>query len=79
MEQQYPPLLLGSQAAPTPATVLFPVLAVALDIVLIFYCLDDLSRRAIVAGGNKQLWAAIIILGGPVGQVCYWLYGRGPN
>ena len=53
------------------------VAAVVLDLYCINYCLDDLNRRRIVAGGNKQMWAAVIILGGPLGQAAYWLYGRG--
>lgn len=52
--------------------------AVVLDLYCINYCLSDLNRRALVAGGNKQLWTAAIILGGPMGQAAYWLYGRGP-
>ena len=84
MNQLYPLFLFGSQASPPDAAVLVislvgAVIAVVLDVYCMNYCLNDLSRRAIVLGGNKQLWAAIIILGGPLGQAAYWLYGRGPQ
>jgi hypothetical protein len=79
MSHQVPSFLGGSQASPPSVAVLASILLVlAIDVRLIFYCLDDLNRRAIVAGGDKRFWAAVIILGGPVGQICYWLYGRGP-
>jgi hypothetical protein len=75
--------LYGSQAAPPDAAVLAMSLVGALiAVLLVYYCmkysLDDLNGRVIVTGGNKQTWAAIIILGGPLGQAAYWLYGRGP-
>ena len=54
------------------------MIAVVLDLYCINYCLDDLNRREIVIGGNKPWWTTVIILGGPLGQVAYWLYGRGP-
>jgi hypothetical protein len=53
------------------------LLVLAIDIALIRYCLSDLDRRAIVVGGNKTFWAAAIVLGGPLGQMAYMLYGRG--
>ena len=69
----------GSAAAPPPVAVLASLLlALAIDVRLIFYCLDDLNHRAVVAGGDKRCWAAVIILGGPLGQIAYVLYGRGP-
>ncbi len=83
MRHPSPTILFGSPAAPPDATALVLVLVagvivVALDVSCINYCLNDLAQRAIVTGGNKQLWAAIIILGGPPGQAAYWVYGRGP-
>ena len=50
-----------------------------IDVRLIFYCLDDLSRRPIVTLFDKQTWAVVIIVGGPLGQIAYWLYGRAPG
>jgi hypothetical protein len=78
MNHQYPAFLSGSQASLPDAAVLASVLVtVVIDVALIFYCLDDLNRREIVIG-DKRWWAAVIILGGPVGQIVYMLYGRGP-
>jgi hypothetical protein len=73
------PNFLSASRAPLPdAAVLVSVLVViAFDVVMIKYCLDDLSRRLYVTGGDKRFWAAAIILGGPLGQFAYWLYGRG--
>jgi hypothetical protein len=45
---------------------------------MIFYCLDDLNQRQIVTIFDKQMWTIVIIVGGPIGQIAYWLYGRGP-
>ncbi len=83
MRHPSPTILFGSPAAPPDTTMLVLVLvtaviAVALDIYGMTYCLNDLSQRTIVTGYNRQLWAAIIILGGPLGQVAYWACGRGP-
>jgi hypothetical protein len=78
MNHQYPSFL-NSSAAPFPdvAVLASILLCLAIDARLIFYCLDDLNRRVIVIGGDKRFWGAMIILGGPVGQIAYWLYGRG--
>ena len=72
----------GSPAVPPDVAMLATVLLiVVIAAVLLFrtinYCLDDLNRRASVTGGDKRFWAAVIILGGPLGQIVYWLYGRG--
>jgi len=53
------------------------MIAVVLDLYCIHYCLDDLNRREIVIGGDRRWWTAVIVLGGPLGQAAYWLYGRG--
>ncbi len=39
----------------------------------------DEALVAAFKGGDKRFWSWVIILGGPVGQLFYWLYGRGPN
>jgi hypothetical protein len=75
-------LFAGQAALPDTSVLAISLVGVAIALVLdlycINYCLRDLSRRVMVSVGNKQLWAMIIVLGGPVGQVVYWLYGRGP-
>jgi hypothetical protein len=70
--------LIASPGSLPDAAVLASILAIlAIDLRLIFYCLDDLNRRRIVTVFDKQMWTVVIIVGGPVGQAAYWLYGRG--
>jgi hypothetical protein len=71
---------LGSSQAPVPgvAAIISILVVLAIDVRMIFYCLDDLNRRQIVTVFDRQIWTAVIILGGPIGQIAYWLYGRGP-
>ena len=79
MNYSYATFLDSSTNAPPEAAVLTSMLMIlAIDVRLIFYCLDDLNRHELVAGGDKSLWTAVIVLGGPLGQAIYWLYGRGP-
>jgi len=78
-----PTVPFGSPASPPDVAVLVLVLVtVVIAVAVTFYginsCLNDLARREVVTGGNKHMWAMIIILGGPLGQFVYWLYGRGP-
>jgi hypothetical protein len=84
MHHPFSNLLIAIPTAPLDAAVLATVLvtvviAAALLFRTISYCLNDLYQRPTVAGGDKRLWALVIILGGPVGQIFYWLFGRGPN
>jgi hypothetical protein len=70
--------LIASPGSLPDVAVLASILAIlAIDLRLIFYCLDDLNRRRIVTVFDKQMWTVVIIVGGPVGQAAYWLYGRG--
>jgi hypothetical protein len=79
-----PPLsLLASQASPPDASVLLiglvgVIIVLVLDIYCMNYSLNDLNRRASMPPGNRQMWTFIIIVGGPLGQAAYWLYGLGP-
>jgi hypothetical protein len=78
MNHQHSTFLIASQGMLPDVAVLTSILAIlAIDLRLIFYCLNDLNRRPIVIVFDKQMWAVVIILGGPVGQAAYWLYGRG--
>lgn len=73
-------LLIGSQAPqPSVAMLASALLIVVIDLVLINYCLDDMSRRVTLMGGDRRFWTVAIILGGPLGQVAYWMYGRGEH
>ncbi len=83
MRYPFPTILFGNPAAFPDTTMVIlalvtAVIVVTLGVYCMTYCLNDLLQRTIVTGGNKQLWAAIIMLGDPLGQVAYWVYGRGP-
>ena len=59
-----------------PSQLIGPLIILLLDLLIVMYCLDDLlkpERR--VAGGNKAIWAIILIFSG-VGWVIYLLFGR---
>ena len=71
----YAPVLLGSSAAHLNWALLAPIVVIALA--LLIYCLVDLIRRDSVVGGNKLVWAAVIILLGTLGQIVYLIVGRG--
>ncbi len=60
---------------PVPALVALGLLALV-QLALQVYALIDLARRARVAGGNKWLWAVIIVLGQLLGSVVYLVVGR---
>jgi hypothetical protein len=78
MSHQVPSFLGGGQVSvPDVAALVSLLLVLAVDVRLIFYCLDDLNRRRIVNVCDRQTWAIAIIAGGPIGQIAYWLYGRG--
>ncbi|HEX5570038.1 MAG TPA: PLDc N-terminal domain-containing protein [Ktedonobacterales bacterium] len=59
-----------------PSQAILPLILLALDLLIVVYCLEDLlkpERR--VAGGNKTLWAIILIFSG-IGWIAYLLFGR---
>lgn len=73
----------GSPAAPPDTSVLLVglvgvIIVLVLDIYGMNYCLNDLNRRVSMPPNTRQMWTFIIIVGGPLGQAAYWLYGRGP-
>lgn len=54
---------------------LLPIMV--LSLLLLAYCIYDLTRpERRVKGGNKLIWALIIVLGSTVGQLIYLLAGR---
>jgi hypothetical protein len=59
----------------TDLAIFAPVIAVSIG--LLIYCLVDLVRREQVTGGNKLVWAAVIVVLGTLGQVAYLIFGRG--
>jgi len=59
-----------------PSQLIFPLILVVLDLLVVVYCLEDLlkpERR--VTGGNKTVWALILLFSG-IGWIAYLLYGR---
>lgn len=59
-----------------PSQIIGPLILLVIDLLIVVYCLDDLlkpERR--VAGGNKAIWAIILIFSG-VGWIFYLLFGR---
>lgn len=79
MNHQFPSILNGGHTSlPVAATLISLLAVIMMDVVLIFYCLDDLNRRASISGDDRRMWTRAIILGGPLGQAAYWMYGRGP-
>jgi hypothetical protein len=79
MSNSYSNILAAGQASPPGAAALISILVVlAIDVRLIFFCLNDLNRRQIIAVLDRQTWTVAIVLGGPLGQAAYWMYGRGP-
>lgn len=59
-----------------PSQLIGPLIFLLIDIAIVVYCLEDLlkpERR--VSGGNKGLWAIIILFTG-IGWIAYLLFGR---
>jgi hypothetical protein len=62
---------------PLPLALLIAATLIVIDLWVATRFLNDLykpERR--VAGGNKDVWAAIIVLGSVVGMLAYLLVGR---
>lgn len=51
-----------------------PIIVIQLG--LMVWALVDLERRATVRGGNKIVWALIVIFVNIIGPVLYFLVGR---
>lgn len=77
MSDPYPAVLIGSQGTHPDWAILAPIILLAAA--LLVYCLVDLIRRETVTGGNKLVWAAVIIILGTLGQIVYLVVGRGEN
>ena len=55
--------------------ILLPIVAVSLGLTI--FCLVDIFRKdRQVKGGNKLVWALIVILGNTLGQIVYLVVGR---
>lgn len=69
--------LLLAPPPPLPLSVLFALVAFALNVVVALYFVQDLmqpERR--VVGGDKTLWLVIILFGSVLGWLAYLLVGR---
>jgi len=49
---------------------------IILEAALLLVALIDLARRKHVAGGNKLIWVAVILLIQYIGPVIYFIAGR---
>jgi hypothetical protein len=47
-----------------------------LQLGLMIFALIDLARREKVKGGNKVVWALVILLINTIGPLVYFLFGR---
>ena len=66
-----------SNPLPLPLMLAIAIILILIDLRVAMYFLNDLyqpDRR--VAGGDKSLWAAIIIFGSIIGMMAYLLVGR---
>jgi hypothetical protein len=49
---------------------------VLIQLGLMIFALRDLIKRQKVKGGNKVIWALIIVLGELIGPIVYLIFGR---
>ncbi|OFW58041.1 MAG: hypothetical protein A2W01_07770 [Candidatus Solincola sediminis] len=56
---------------------LIPLVVIELGLMII--ALVDLTRRTSVRGGNKIVWALVILLISLIGPIVYLLWGREPE
>jgi hypothetical protein len=58
----------------TTIALLIPLILIQLG--LMIFALVDLIKREKVKGGNKVVWALVIILVGTIGPIIYLILGR---
>lgn len=66
-----------SNPLPLPLMLALAIILILIDLWMATYFLNDLyqpERR--VAGGDKTMWAAIIVFGSIIGMMAYLLVGR---
>jgi len=54
----------------------FLIPLIILELALMVIGLIDLFRREYVTGGNKLVWAILIIVIGVIGPAIYFIFGR---
>lgn len=67
----------GPSPLPLPLVLVLALVVIIVDLRVAKYFLDDLylpERR--VAGGDKSVWAAVILFGSVLGMMAYILVGR---
>ena len=52
------------------------VFAVLFPVVLIVYCLLDITRSTFQDSANKIIWAIIVLLAPVIGSLAYLIWGR---
>ena len=57
----------------------FLIPLVIIEVALLAIALVDLIRRENVRGGNKAVWAVVIVIFNIIGPVVYLLFGRKEN
>ena len=60
----------------SPAAKIAILLVVVLQGIIQIYCIVDLIRRPAVTGGNKWIWAVVIVAAGLLGSMLYLGLGR---
>jgi hypothetical protein len=55
---------------------LFLIPLIVIELVLLIVALMDLIKREHVRGGNKVVWALVIIFVQTIGPIIYLLFGR---
>ena len=60
----------------SPAAKIAILLVILAQCILQIYCVVDVVRRPVVTGGNKWIWAAVIVVGGFLGSLLYLGMGR---
>lgn len=51
----------------------FPLLYMLLDLIVMIICLRKIANQAYFSYFNRTIWMGIVVLGGILGQLLYWL------
>jgi hypothetical protein len=68
-------LLLANQISTSLVLILLPIAVIELGLV-VFSLVDLFKSERRVVGGNKLVWALVIVLVGTIGPIVYLLAGR---
>ena len=59
-----------------PLEIILLVFAVCFPVILIIYCLLDITRSSFQDPTNKIIWAIIVLLAPVIGSLAYLIWGR---